>query len=54
MSPFEIEELRKELEEKGVLPSEIDIILEQAKELPRDLIEELIRSLDAEKLRKKK
>ena len=52
MSPFEIEELRKELVEKGVPPSEIDILLKQASELPRDLIEELIRSLDAEKLRK--
>ena len=54
MSPFEIEELRKELVEKGVPPSEIDILLKQASELPRDLIEELIRSLDAEKLRKSK
>jgi hypothetical protein len=51
MSPFEIEELRKELMEKGVPPSEIDILLKQASELPRDLVDELIRSLDAEKLR---
>jgi hypothetical protein len=51
MSPFEIDELRKELIEKGVPISEIDIILKQAEELPRELIEELIRSLDAEKLR---
>ena len=51
MSPFEIEELRKELIEKGVPLAEIDIILKQAEELPRELIEELIRSLDAEKLR---
>ena len=53
MSPFEIEELRKELLEKGVLPSEIDVILKQAGELPRELVEELIRSLDAERLRKR-
>jgi len=52
LSPFEIDELRKELKEKGVPPSEIDTILEQAKELPRDLIEELIKSLDAERRRK--
>ncbi|MFW9869800.1 MAG: hypothetical protein ACFFEL_09260 [Candidatus Thorarchaeota archaeon] len=52
LSPFEIEELQKELQQKGVPASEIDIIVKQAKEMPRDLIEELIRSLDAEKLRK--
>jgi hypothetical protein len=51
LSPFEIDELRKELKEKGVPPSEIDTILEQAKELPRDLVEELIKSLDAERSR---
>lgn len=51
LSPFEIEELRKELKEKGVPLAEIDILLKQAENLPRDLVEELIRSLDAEKLR---
>jgi hypothetical protein len=51
LSPFEIDELRKELGEKGVPPSEIDVILEQAKKLPRDLVEELIKSLDAERRR---
>ena len=51
LSPFEIDELRKELKEKGVPPSEIDTILKQAKELPRDLVEELIKSLDAERRR---
>jgi hypothetical protein len=51
LSPFEIEELRKELIEKGVPMAEIDIILKQAGELPRDLVEELVRSLDVEKLR---
>ncbi|MHA2396048.1 MAG: hypothetical protein ACXAC0_05040 [Candidatus Thorarchaeota archaeon] len=53
LSPFEIEELRKELIEKGVPIAEIDILLKQASELPRDLVEELVRSLDAEKLRGK-
>ncbi|MHA2057939.1 MAG: hypothetical protein ACW979_09950, partial [Candidatus Thorarchaeota archaeon] len=53
LSPFEIEELRKELLEKGVPLPEIDILLKQASELPRDLVEELVRSLDAEKLRGK-
>jgi hypothetical protein len=51
LSPFEIEELRKELIEKGVPLTEVDILLKQAEELPRELVEELIRSLDAERLR---
>jgi len=46
LSPFEIEELKKDLEAKGVPLHEIDTILKQAQELPRDLVEELIRSLD--------
>ena len=46
LSPFEIEELRKDLETKGVPLHEIDTILKQAKELPRNLVEELIRSLE--------
>ncbi|MFW9964125.1 MAG: hypothetical protein ACFFCX_11200, partial [Candidatus Sifarchaeia archaeon] len=53
MSPFEIEELRKELLEKGVPLAEVDIILKQAEQLPRELVDEFIRSLDTEKLRKK-
>ncbi len=51
LSPFEIEELRKELIEKGVPLAEIDILLKQAENLPRELVEELVRSLDAERLR---
>ncbi|MGD9397636.1 MAG: hypothetical protein PVJ05_14470, partial [Candidatus Thorarchaeota archaeon] len=51
LSPFEIEELRKDLIEKGVPLAEIDILLKQAENLPRELVEELVRSLDAEKLR---
>ena len=49
MSPHEIDELRKDLERKGVPLHEIDTILQQARELPRDLVEELIRSLDKER-----
>ena len=45
LSDFEIKELKKDLEQRGVPPHEIDTILEQAKSLPRDLVEELIRSL---------
>ncbi|MFW9849577.1 MAG: hypothetical protein ACFFF4_10560 [Candidatus Thorarchaeota archaeon] len=46
LSDYEIEELRKELQEKGVEPHEIETILEQARELPRDLVDELLKSLD--------
>ena len=45
MSDYEIEELRRDLERKGVPPYEIDNIVEQARTLPRDLVEELVRSL---------
>jgi hypothetical protein len=49
MSLYEIEELRKDLEQKGVPPYEIETIIEQAKELPRELIEELVKSLESRK-----
>ncbi len=49
LSEYEIEELRKELEARGVPPHEIDTIMEQAKVLPRELIEELVKSLGGEK-----
>ncbi len=46
MSEYEIGELRKELVQKGVPPHEIDTILEQARTLPRELVEELLKSLE--------
>jgi hypothetical protein len=49
LSPFEIEELRKDLKAKGVPLYEIDTILKQIRELPRDLVEELLKSLDKER-----
>jgi hypothetical protein len=45
LSQYELEELQKDLEKRGVPPHEIDTIMEQAKTLPRDLVEELIKSL---------
>jgi hypothetical protein len=45
LSQFELEELRKELESRGVPPHEIDTIMEQARVLPRELVEELVKSL---------
>ncbi|MFW9793449.1 MAG: hypothetical protein ACFFEE_04030 [Candidatus Thorarchaeota archaeon] len=49
MSLHEIEELRKDLERRGVPPYEIDTIIEQAKELPRELVDELVKSLEDRK-----
>ncbi|MFW9958867.1 MAG: hypothetical protein ACFFCT_12425, partial [Candidatus Odinarchaeota archaeon] len=46
LSPFEIQELKKNLESRNIPPHEIDTILKQARQLPRDLVEELIRSLE--------
>ncbi|UCE11587.1 MAG: hypothetical protein JSW61_06540, partial [Candidatus Thorarchaeota archaeon] len=45
LSQFELEELRKDLEGRGVPAHEIETIMEQARELPRDLVEELVKSL---------
>ncbi|MFW9797266.1 MAG: hypothetical protein ACFFE2_09515 [Candidatus Thorarchaeota archaeon] len=49
MSLYEIEELRRDLERRGVPPHEIDTIVEQAKELPRELVDELVKSLEGKK-----
>ncbi|MGY5853891.1 MAG: hypothetical protein RTU92_10020, partial [Candidatus Thorarchaeota archaeon] len=45
MSMYELEELRRDLERRGVPPHEIETIIEQAKELSRELVEELVKSL---------
>jgi hypothetical protein len=45
LSQYELEELRGELESRGVPPHEIDTIMEQARVLPRELVEELVKSL---------
>jgi hypothetical protein len=49
MSHYELEELRRDLERRGVPPHEIDTLIEQAKELPRELVDELIKSLEGKK-----
>ncbi|MFW9850560.1 MAG: hypothetical protein ACFFF4_15620, partial [Candidatus Thorarchaeota archaeon] len=46
LSSFELEELRADLIRKGVPEHEINILIEQAKTLPRDLVDELVKSLD--------
>jgi len=45
LSQFEIDELKADLIKKGVPIHEIDTIIEQARQLSRDLVEELIKSL---------
>ncbi len=49
MSMYELEELRRDLERRGVPPHEIDTIIEQAKDLPRELVDELVKSLEGKK-----
>ncbi|MFW9955458.1 MAG: hypothetical protein ACFFD3_12965, partial [Candidatus Thorarchaeota archaeon] len=46
LSIHEIEELKAKLIRKGVPEYEINTIVEQAKTLPRELVEELVRSID--------
>jgi len=45
LSQFELEELKAELLKKGVPKHEIDIIIEQARLLSRELVDELVESL---------
>jgi hypothetical protein len=49
MKAYEVEELRMELEARGMPREEVMVIVEQAKTLPRDLVEDLIKSLVGEK-----
>jgi hypothetical protein len=49
MKAYEIEELRIELEARGMPRDEVMVILEQAKTLPRELVDDLIKSLVGEK-----
>ena len=49
LSSFEIEELKADLLKKGVPAYEVHQIIEQAKHLSRELVEELIKSLGLEK-----
>jgi hypothetical protein len=48
LSAFEIEDIKMELVRRGVPAHEIDTILSQVKDLPRDLVDELIKSVDKE------
>ena len=46
LSTFEIEDIKMELVRRGVPAHEIDTIIEQLKDLPRELVDELIESVD--------
>jgi hypothetical protein len=46
LSTFEIEDIKMELISRGVPAHEIDTILDQVKDLPRELVDELIESVD--------
>ncbi|MFW9912239.1 MAG: LamG-like jellyroll fold domain-containing protein [Candidatus Thorarchaeota archaeon] len=46
LSMFEIEDIKLELVRRGVPAHEIDTIIEQVKDLPRELVDELIESVD--------
>ena len=48
LSAYEIDELKTELLKRGVPNHEIDMIIEQARNLSRDLVEELVKSLGLE------
>ncbi|MFW9842232.1 MAG: hypothetical protein ACFFES_15145 [Candidatus Thorarchaeota archaeon] len=48
LSEFEIDDLRNQLEQRGLPPEEIDSIIEQARNLPSALIEDLLKSIDAD------
>ncbi|MFX1273117.1 MAG: hypothetical protein ACFFAX_15645, partial [Promethearchaeota archaeon] len=45
MKEYEIEELRQQLEARGLPREEISVIIEQVKTLPRELVDDLVKSL---------
>ncbi|MDH4213059.1 MAG: DUF2341 domain-containing protein [Candidatus Thorarchaeota archaeon] len=53
LGELEIEELREQLEKRNLPPDEIKAILKQAKGLPSALVEDLLRSIDADREERK-
>ena len=49
LSDFEVEDLRKKLQERKIPRDEIESIVAQAKSLPKALVEELLKSIDADR-----
>ena len=54
LSDFELEDLRKQLEKRGLPPEEIGSIVKQAKNLPSALIDDLLKSIDVDLEERKK
>ncbi len=48
LNDFEIEDLRRQLEQRGLPPEEIESIVKQARSLPSALIDDLLKSIDAD------
>ncbi|MHA2353207.1 MAG: hypothetical protein ACXABX_08820, partial [Candidatus Thorarchaeota archaeon] len=48
LSEIEVEDLRKQLVERGIPPEEIESIVAQARNLPSALIDDLLKSIDAD------
>ncbi|MFW9927737.1 MAG: hypothetical protein ACFFDM_13390, partial [Candidatus Thorarchaeota archaeon] len=48
LSDFEIEDLREQLVQRGIPPEEIESIVMQARNLPSALIDDLLKSIDAD------
>jgi hypothetical protein len=51
LSEFEIENLRKQLQDRGLPPEEVESIVKQARGLPSALIDDLLKSIDADRER---
>ncbi|MFX1483896.1 MAG: hypothetical protein ACFFCP_12010 [Promethearchaeota archaeon] len=49
LSDFEIEDLRQQLEQRGIPQEEIEQIVKQARTLPSALIDDLLKSIDADR-----
>ncbi|MFW9807059.1 MAG: hypothetical protein ACFFFK_10065, partial [Candidatus Thorarchaeota archaeon] len=47
LSDFEVDDLRKQLEQRGLPQEEIESIVKQARNLPKALIDDLLKSIDA-------
>ncbi|MHA2355818.1 MAG: hypothetical protein ACXADC_11625 [Candidatus Thorarchaeota archaeon] len=48
LSTFEVEDIKKEMLQRGIPSHEIDTIIKQVKDLPRELVDELIKSVGEE------
>ena len=49
LGEIELEDLRKQLEQRNLPPEEVEVILKQAKGLPSALVDDLLKSIDADR-----